>query len=224
MVDGADPVRQLLPERGLVEEVGTRMELTVELAVDGRMGHDFARELDATHEQRHIGLCLEEAGVDERRREWVGAGQPDGATALGVDEGGQQREGGPLVHGGPHGRILVGRRVGPGQAVELQVGDRRAAIGLHEGERLKDRPVEPGGLAGHRLEDAGEEVPGRAHMATARGEEGHGEEEVVMQVLAHGQVGAAGDALLCEVLGGADAREQQNLRRADDAGREDDLA
>ncbi len=53
--------------------------------------------------------------------------------------------------------------------------------------------------------------------------EGHRDEQVVVQVVAHRQVGEYGDAVLAEVRGRADAGEHQDLRGPEHAGGDDDL-
>ena len=212
VVDGVDVVRQLAPHGGLAEVLRPRPDLA--RVVPGA-GHDLADHRDALHEHFGVLRLAEVSGVDERRHGRVGGREPHGAPALGVDQGREHAAPRALRRrvDADRGVVLVGHRVDPVQLVQLQVGDLARVRRPHEPdglERRERRPRRPPLEALAR--EVAEEVVRRRLAQRRRHVERHRHEQVVVQVVAHRQVGLDLDAVLLEVRRGADAREHQDVR------------
>ena len=93
----------------------------------------------------------------------------------------------------------------------------------HETDHLEDAAAHPGVPADRLLDDPAGEIRRRAAVAGRLHDVGHRDEHVVVQVVAHGQVGDDVDAVLPQVRRRADAGQHQELRRAEDAGAQDHL-
>ena len=96
--------------------------------------------------------------------------------------------------------------------------------GLEEREHLEDRVGHEGRVGPQDLLDrAAREVRRRALVLARAALERQRVEHVVVQVVTDRQVSDHLDAVVLEVLGVTDAAQHQDLSRADEAGREDDL-
>ena len=148
----------------------------------------------------------------------VGAAQPDLPTAADVDQRDEQRE----RPGLRVGQALVQER--GGQREPLQVGRGQRGPGPGEPAGLGDVGGERAGMAQLPAEQvlrAGL-LPQGGHL---RGPPDGGHDRVVGQVRAHaGAVHDHADADVAQVVGGADAGQHEQLRAADGAGTQDDLA
>ena len=214
---------QLLGQGLGVGEARPRLDLAVDRTGELVCVHDLADDLDAAHQRVAVRLRVEVARVDDRRLVGIRGAQAHLAAALGVDQRGLHRDRRAQIDHRPPWRVLVGRGIRPGQAVDLEVGAALAGVGLHEAENLEHALAEPRAAGGVLLHHAPEEVARGAAVAGLRGEEHQRHEEVVVQVLPHRQVGGDVDVQGLQVLGGADAGGHQDLRRADDARRQDHL-
>ena len=108
-----------------------------------------------------------------------------------------------------------------GIACARMPGNLRAA---DEADGLEDGAAHPGIAADRFGDDAADEVRGGAAVAGRRHAVGHGHEHVVVQVVADRQVGDHGDAVLAQMLRGADAGQHQELGRPVHPGAQDHLA
>ena len=156
-------------------------------------------------------------------RLWVRAAQGDGAPAFRAKLAGGDGHAGEAVQVRPW---LVGAE---GQHVELHV--RAGAAGQHARKHVGDagRPGE-GAAARQQVLQPHLRQAEHAVLAAVQAQRlveaiDHPGLQVVLQVAAHlGAVGHHGNAVLRQVLGRADARQQQQVRRVDGAAAEDDLA
>src|SRR5258708_2642089 len=107
--------------------------------------------------------------------------------------------------------------------MDLEVRNRARVGAANEPDRLEDAAAHPGATADRLPDEAGGEVRSRAAVASRFHHVSHRHEHVVVQVVAHRQVGGHVNAMLAQVVSRTDAGQHQDLRGAEDAGRQDHL-
>ena len=206
----------------VVLNAGAGQPLLGDVRAEGRRIDDPAQHLQAVDHGAAVVLGVEVVVEDGGRLRRVARAQAHPAARLRVQLRERARE--------ARVRVQVAAALGHREVdeVELAVGAGELGAGAHEG----------GGVAGaHGQGPAALDEPLQAHAGLApdrrhvvverdglRAAVHAAHVEVVLEVLADlGAVVHHRDAELLQALGGADARELQQLRRIDRAAREDDL-
>ena len=222
MIDRVRAVADEFVERGIVVKVdGVAIPGAKDL--QGRGVDDPVRQAHPGAQHGHVALVSEEIGIDHRRGGGIGAPQPHSAAALGPQYAGVERE---AVRLHLFAAVILEHR---GDEVPLHVG--RGRIGHHRPE-----PARLGVAGGHHagalaaVFDDGRRHPQRALERAAdrriafRLPAGN-IVDMVLQIAAHGgTIHHDVDPVGLEMLGRADARQHQDLRRIERACRKNDPA
>ena len=187
-----------------------------------RRFHQPSCEAEARDHVVEVARVVEERGIDARCRERIGAVQRDRAAAARPQQAHVARQ--------PVAGVQLARMIVDERDDEVQLDVRRVGFGARLQEAAAFREIRrqhaaPFAAKTRQLaQHAQAAAHGHAHRVDAARAVAEDEIRMILQVAADaGQVGVHGDALLLEFAARADARQHQQLRRLQRAGREYDF-
>ena len=189
----------------------------------GRLVQQLAHPPVAAHQPRRVVRVGQKVRVDARRRQRVGVGQGQAAAAVWAQQAHMAR----ITVAEHRGAAVVDQFAD--HEVQLQVGDRLVGAAADEPARLGEVRRQQAGPLLPPLPDAAR----HAHHAAGGQSEAVLEHcafdhrnhvDVIVQVASHARQGVQQrDAVPLQFVGRADARQQQQLRRLQRAGRQQHL-